>query len=135
MDLGGKFVLLKTLIAQTSEAAPAPDAPLGEAAEGAGEAAQGVTGGLGSMLPMIIAFVAIMYFLMIRPQQKREKERRALLSALAKGDAVVTNGGLCGTIVGLTEDEVSLRVDDGVTMKFVRSAVSQVAARKGDAKN
>lgn len=135
MDLGGKFVLLKALIAQTSEAAPAPSAPLGEAAEGAGQAAQGPTGGLGSMLPMIIAFGAIMYFLMLRPQQKREKERRAMLGALAKGDTVVSTGGICGTIVGLGEDDVSLRVDDGVTLKLLRSAIGQVTVRKGDAKN
>ena len=79
-----------------------------------------------SMLPMIIAFFAIMYFLMIRPQQKRERERREMLSALNKGDNVVTTGGICGSVVGLSEDRVVLRVDDNVTMEFVRGAIAQV---------
>ncbi|MCA1900730.1 MAG: preprotein translocase subunit YajC, partial [Candidatus Hydrogenedens sp.] len=61
------------------------------------------------MLPMILAFIAIMYFLMIRPQQKREKERREMLNALTKGDKVVTTGGMYGTVVDLSEDKVTLR--------------------------
>lgn len=83
-----------------------------------------------TMLPMIIAFFAIMYFLMIRPQQKRERERREMLSALSKGDNVVTTGGICGSVVGLSEDRVVLRVDDDVTMEFVRGAVAQVLPRE-----
>jgi preprotein translocase subunit YajC len=81
---------------------------------------------LTGMLPMIVIFFAIMYFLMIRPQQKREKERRAMLAAVAKGDAVITTGGICGTVVGLTDDRVVLRVDEKVTMEFVRGAIAQV---------
>ncbi len=81
---------------------------------------------LTGMLPMIVVFFAIMYFLMIRPQQKREKERRAMLAGVAKGDAVITTGGICGTVVGLTEDRVVLRVDEKVTMEFVRGAIAQV---------
>lgn len=83
-----------------------------------------------SMLPMIIAFFAIMYFFMIRPQQKRERERREMLSALSKGDNVVTTGGICGSVVGLSEDRVVLRVDDNVTMEFVRGAVAQVLPKE-----
>ena len=79
-----------------------------------------------SMLPMIIAFFAIMYFLMIRPQQKRERERRNMLGSLAKGDNVITTGGICGSVVGLSEDRVVLRVDENVTMEFVRGAIAQV---------
>ena len=78
------------------------------------------------MLLMIVVFVAIMYFLMIRPQQKRDRERRQMLAALAKGDAVITTGGICGTVVGLSEDRVVLRVDENVTMEFVRGAIAQV---------
>lgn len=87
-----------------------------------------------SMLPMIIAFFAIMYFLMIRPQQKREQERRKMLSALNKGDNVVTTGGICGSIVGLSEDRVVLRVDDDVTMEFVRGAIAQVLPKETKSK-
>ncbi len=81
-----------------------------------------------------IAFMAIMYFLMIRPNQKREKERRQMLAALAKGDKVVTNGGICGIIVGLTEKSVVIRVSEEppVKMEFLRAAVSRVAKDEKD---
>jgi preprotein translocase subunit YajC len=76
-----------------------------------------------------IAFMAIMYFLMIRPNQKREKERKLMLAALAKGDHVVTTGGICGTIVGLTEKSVVIRVSEEppVKIEFLRAAVTRVA--------
>ena len=85
---------------------------------------------LTGMLPMIVIFFAIMYFLMIRPQQKREKERRAMLAAVAKGDAVITTGGICGTVANLSEDRVVLRVDENVTMEFVRGAIAQVMPKE-----
>jgi preprotein translocase subunit YajC len=91
---------------------------------------QSQTNPLTGMLPMIVIFFAIMYFLMIRPQQKRDKERRAMLAALAKGDAVITTGGICGTVVGITEDRVVLRVDEKVTMEFVRGAIAQVVPKE-----
>jgi preprotein translocase subunit YajC len=83
------------------------------------------------MLPMIVAFIAIMYFFMIRPNQKREKERRQMLSSLTKGDKVVTSGGVCGTVVGLSDKTVVLKVDDdsNVKIEFLRGAISQVTAR------
>ena len=119
----------KMILAQTIEKAETVAPELQEAAaEGAAEGT-GATGGgspLGGMLPMFIAFIAIMYFLMIRPQQKQEKQRREMLGALKKGDSVVTSGGICGTVVGLSESSVVLRVDDNVTMEFLRGAVSQV---------
>jgi len=82
----------------------------------------------GSFIFIMLAMFAIMYFLLIRPNQKRERERRAMLGALAKGDRVVTNGGVCGTIVGLNEKTVVLKVsDDPVTkIEFVRGAIAQV---------
>lgn len=105
----------KLLIAQAAqESAPAGDAPTGNPLTG--------------FLPLMIIFLAIMYFLMIRPQQKRDKERRELLSALSKGDSVVTTGGICGTIVGLDESHVVLRVDENVTMQFLRQAIAQVVS-------
>lgn len=98
------------------EAAPAADKP----------ASNPLTG----MLPMIIAFFAIMYFLMIRPQQKRERERQSMLSSISKGDSIVTTGGICGTVVGLSEERVVLRVDENVTMEFVRGAIAQVLPKE-----
>ncbi|MBI4557598.1 MAG: preprotein translocase subunit YajC [Candidatus Hydrogenedentes bacterium] len=82
------------------------------------------------------AFIAIMYFLMIRPNQKREKERREMLGSLTKGDTVVTSGGIYGTIVGLREKSVVIRVSDepNVKMEFSRGAVSQVMSRGNEEK-
>ena len=84
-----------------------------------------------SLWIFFVAFMAIMYFLMIRPNQKREKERKDMLSSLAKGDKVVTSGGICGTIVGLTDKSVVIKVSDEpiVKIEFLRAAVSRVAAR------
>ncbi|MCP4641240.1 MAG: preprotein translocase subunit YajC [bacterium] len=80
------------------------------------------------MLPMILLFIGVFYFFMIRPQQKREKERREMLNSISKGDEVITNGGIYGTVVGLKEKTVVLRVseDPPIKMQFVRGAVSRV---------
>ena len=79
---------------------------------------------------MIMAFIAIMYFMMIRPNQKREKERRDMLAKLAKGDKVITTAGICGSVIGLTEKTVVLRVSEepNVKMEFLRGAISQVVS-------
>jgi preprotein translocase subunit YajC len=93
-------------------------------ASGAGQPA--LTDVLFQMAPLIIAFFAIIYFLQIRPQQKREKEKQAMLNAVKKGDKVVTIGGIHGSVVGVKEDTVVLRVDDGTTIEFERRAVNHV---------
>ena len=99
--------------------AQAPATP--SAPKGIGEMFQG-------MLPMMIAFFAIMYFLMIRPNQQREKARRNMLASLSKGDKVITQGGVLGTIVGVSEKSVVLRVSDDppVKMEFMIGAISKV---------
>ncbi|HPO15622.1 MAG TPA: preprotein translocase subunit YajC [Candidatus Hydrogenedentes bacterium] len=116
-----------------SQAAPAVQSAVEGAAEGAAQTsgAAPAASPFGSMLPMIVAFIAIMYFLMIRPQQKREKERKNMLNALAKGDKVVTSGGICGTITEISENHVVVKVDDDVKLQFVRSAIVQVVSREG----
>ncbi len=73
-----------------------------------------------------IAIFAIMYFLMIRPQQKRQKARNLLLANLKKGDKVTTIGGLHGTILEMTDDIIVLRVNDVTKMTFDRSAINNV---------
>jgi len=105
------------------------------AQDGAGEAAP--SGGIGSMLPFFILMFGVFYFLLIRPNQKRERAKRDLLSALAKGDKVVTNGGICGTIVGLSDKTVVLKVnDDPVTkIEFLRPAITQVVVEDSDGNN
>lgn len=75
---------------------------------------------------MLIGFVLIFYFLILRPQQKQEKQRRAMLGAIKKGDRVSTSGGLHGTIVAVDKDTVTLRVDTDVKMTFDRAAVARV---------
>lgn len=69
---------------------------------------------------------AIFYFLLIRPQQKRQKQRQQMLNNLKKGDKVITIGGLHGTIVELTDDTVVLRVNDVTKLTFDRNAVNTV---------
>jgi preprotein translocase subunit YajC len=87
--------------------------------------AQGGIGVLGTLLPFILMF-AVFYFLLIRPQQKRQKARNAMLSALKKGDKVVTIGGLHGTIAEITDDVVVLRVNESTKLTFERAAVNTV---------
>ncbi len=77
-------------------------------------------------LIMIGVFFAIMYFMIIRPQNKRAKEHKALLDSLGKGDEIVTNGGLLGRITGLEENFVTIQVADGVEVQVQRQAVAAV---------
>ena len=78
-------------------------------AQAAGTADAGLMGNLSTFLPLVLMFVA-MYFLMIRPQQKRAKEQKAMMEALAKGDEVVTAGGILGKVVKVNETYVTLEV-------------------------
>ena len=82
-------------------------------------------GGIGGMLPLVLMFV-VLYFVMIRPQMKRQKEARAMIDALAKGDEVATSGGLLGTITKLGDAHLGLQVANGVEVQIQRSAVVQV---------
>lgn len=79
-----------------------------------------------SGLISIAIMFAIFYFLLIRPQQKRQKERNAMLDALKKGDKIVTLGGIHGVIVELDDDTFVLRVAENLKITFERSAVSHV---------
>ena len=95
-------------------------------------APQGGEGG-GSMVSTLIMFgaiFAIFYFMIIRPQQKKAKERETLLSALKKGDKVVTNGGMHGTIAGLDEKTCLVDFGNNIKIKFDRSAVASVETTK-----
>jgi preprotein translocase subunit YajC len=75
--------------------------------------------------PLVLMFV-VLYFLLIRPQQKRQKTRNQMLSSLKKGDKVVTIGGMHGTIQDINDDTVVLRVNDVTRMTFDRSAINSV---------
>lgn len=89
-------------------------------------------GGLISTLIMFGAIFLIFYFMIIRPQQKRSKERDKLLSNLEKGDKVVTNGGIHGIISGLEEKTALLQVADNMKIKIERSAITTVLSKKSD---
>ena len=89
-------------------------------------------GGLISTLIMFGAIFLIFYFMIIRPQQKRSKEREKLLSNLEKGDKVVTNGGIHGIISSLEEKTALLQVADNMKIKIERSAITTVLSKKSD---
>ena len=97
------------------------------AAQAAPSAGQGgaTGGGMGFLLMMVALFV-LMYFMMIRPQMKRQKEHRTMVAALGKGDEVVTNGGLAGRIDELGESFVTVEIANGVKVMVQRGAISQV---------
>ena len=82
-------------------------------------------GTLQSMLPLVLMFV-VLYFVMIRPQMKKQKEHRAMIDALSKGDEVVTSGGMLGKVTKLSDSNLSLEVATNVEVQIQRSAVVQV---------
>jgi len=85
----------------------------------------GSLGNLGSMLPLVLMFV-VLYFVMIRPQMKRQKEHKSMIDALAKGDEVVTSGGVLGKVSKMGDTFVGVEVANGVEIQIQRSAVVQV---------
>ena len=103
-------MLISSAFAQTAPAA---------AAEG------GMQSSLMSMLPLVLMFV-VLYFVMIRPQMKRQKEHRTMVEALAKGDEVATAGGLLGRVTKLGDGMLGLEIANGVEVQVQRSAVVQV---------
>jgi preprotein translocase subunit YajC len=90
--------------------------------------AGGQGGGLGAFLPLILMF-AIFYFLLIRPQQKKAKQHKLLLSALKKGDRVVSSGGLHGVVTGLTDDVVTMEIAPKVRVKVSRGSISGITGK------
>jgi preprotein translocase subunit YajC len=88
---------------------------------------------MSAVLPFVLMF-AIFYFFLIRPQQARQKQRNAMMRSLAKGDKIVTIGGLHGTIDAITDEVVVLEVDGGQKLTFDRAAIGSVKERlnRGD---
>jgi preprotein translocase subunit YajC len=92
----------------------------------------GTSGGAGQwgiliVMPLIIL---VFYFLVMRPQNRKQKEAKKMLEGLRKGDRIVTIGGLRGTVVSVKEDVVVLKVDDATKLEFSKSAVSTVLKRE-----
>jgi preprotein translocase subunit YajC len=88
-------------------------------------APQGQGDALTSLLPLVFIFI-VFYFLLIRPQSKKAKEHKQMVEALAKGDEIVTNGGLLGRITKVGDNFVELEVAEGVTVKVQRQAAASL---------
>jgi preprotein translocase subunit YajC len=101
--------MLFLFLAQAQPAAPAP----------------GPAGGIGFFIPFIFIFV-IMYFVLFRPQKKRQQEQQRLISGLKTGDRVVTNAGIHGLIANVKETTVMLKVADNVKLELEKSAITNV---------
>jgi preprotein translocase subunit YajC len=101
--------MLFLFLAQAQPAAPAP----------------GPAGGIGFFIPFIFIFV-IMYFVLFRPQKKRQQEQQRLISGLKTGDRVVTNAGIHGLIANVKETTVMLKVADNVKLEMEKSAITNV---------
>lgn len=92
-------------------------------------AAGGQGGGLEAFIPLILIFV-VFYFLLIRPQQKKMKDHKAMLGAVRRGDKVVTGGGIIGTVTKVIDDnEVSVEIADGVKVRVQRGLISSVLSK------
>ena len=93
------------------------------------QAAGGAGGAIASFVPLLLIF-AIMYFLLIRPQQRKVKEHKKMVEALRRGDQVVTQGGLIGKVSKVKDDnEIEVELAEGVRVRVVRSTVAQVLSK------
>jgi preprotein translocase subunit YajC len=91
-------------------------------------------GAIGQFLPLILIF-GIMYFLLIRPQQKKAKEHQAMVSAVRRGDQVITQGGLIGKVTKVKDDnEIEVELAEGVKVRVVKSTISTVVSKTEPAK-
>ena len=97
--------------------------------------AAGAPGGAAAFaqfVPLLLVFV-IMYFLILRPQQKKMSQHRAMVEALKKGDTVVTQGGLIGKVIAVRDDELDVEIAQGVKVRVLRGTVAQVLTRTAPA--
>ncbi len=85
----------------------------------------GAGGGLMGLLPIILMFV-VLYFLMIRPQMKRQKEQKAMIEAIAKGDEIVSAGGLVGKVTKVSDAYVTLEIADGTEVVMQKAAITML---------
>jgi len=85
-----------------------------------------LSGIISSPLPFLILMILIFYFLIIRPQQKRQKSRARLLEGVQKGDKVITSGGVHGTVEGIEDNTILVKVADNVKLKMEKSAISTI---------
>jgi preprotein translocase subunit YajC len=96
-------------------------------AQTAGDAGAGA-GMLFQLMPFVLIFV-VFYFLLIRPQQKRAREQRAMLDAIRRGDRIVTGGGILGTVEKAEDNEITVTIADNVKIKVLRGTIQQVLSK------
>lgn len=99
----------------------------------AGAAVEGAAGGYQAFVPLLLMFV-VFYFILIRPQQKKQKSHREMLQTLKTGDQIITTGGLFGTIVDINEQKITLRIADNVKVEVGRSFVASRVGWEGEKK-
>jgi preprotein translocase subunit YajC len=98
-------------------------------AQTAGGGGGDAMGMIQTVIPLVLIFV-VFYFLIIRPQQKKVKDHKAMVDALRRGDRVVTTGGIIGTVTKVTGDrEIAVEIADGVRVRVLRSMIAEVMAR------
>ena len=112
--------------AQTAQ----PSAPIGPAGSGKVDPMGGMN------ILFLLLMIPLFWFLLIRPQQKQQKERKALLEALKKNDQVLTIGGVYGTVMAINDDQVTLRIDENkdVRIRIARGSIQGVVKSKGEEK-
>lgn len=116
MVLSGILGSISTVLAQTgAQPAAQPTPSLAQKAFGP--------------ISIVLIFV-IFYFLLIRPQQKRQKEHQKMLSTIAKGDRVVTSGGMFGVVVGIDDQKVVLKIAENVKVEFAKSAIAHIVSKE-----
>ena len=93
-------------------------------AQAAGAPPAGGLGGISLLFPIVL--IAVMYFLMIRPQMKRAKEHKGMLEKLSKGDEVITSGGIAGTVTDIGDNFITVEVADNVRVRVQKAAVGNV---------
>ena len=114
----GKFALLGLVLFGLT-ACPQP---------GAGGEGDGGLGGIGAILPLVLIFV-VFYFLLIRPQQKKQKAHKQMLSEVRRGDDVVTNGGIVGHVIKSRDENLLVEIAPGVRVRVMRTMISEVIRR------
>ena len=116
---GGVIAFLSTLFSVFAQDGGAPASPMGS---------------FGSLLPMMAIMFAVVYFLMIRPEQKKQKQRQAMLTAIKKGDRVMTTAGIIGTVGSIKDATMMVKIAENTVVEFTKSAVTSVLNKDGTEK-
>ncbi len=126
------FLVLNFLLLLGSTSIALAEGPAGTPANNPPAGGPPQPGGIMAFMPFILMF-GVLYFLVLRPQQKKMKEQQEMISALKQGDEIITNSGILGKVTGITDKVVTVEVADNVRVKMMKSQVSQVV--KGSIKD